>query len=211
MPGHFATLAVHETALSVQPEDRPVVERSGGRSRYKELMNPVVTELIDHCTSCGLPLPLRRVRPGEVGSSWVCMLCGARIFGVFDDELNPSALGNVTPAEDVDPRVLLDGEVIATMFRRSDRPARVFEERRLQRKETDNDVTVMIGARRVAGRLQDLSAGGIGLLTREALEINADVEIQFDRSVGRPVRRCVIKSSVSQAGGEFRVGAEFVG
>lgn len=65
----------------------------------------VLTNRIGACTDCGLPLPLRRPRPGEVASSWACCGCGSRYFAVFDDRLSHDILANAHPAEHVNPRV----------------------------------------------------------------------------------------------------------
>lgn len=168
-----------------------------------------VSEAISHCATCSLPLPLRRVRPGEVGASWVCMWCGGRVFGVFDSELNPSAIGNVTPAEDVNPRVLMEDELVETMYRRADRHGRVFDERHSNRRASHNDVMVLLPGRDLPARLEDLGPGGVGFVTGEALAPETLIDVRFDRSVGRPVRRCVVRACQALSEGEFRIGAEF--
>lgn len=166
-----------------------------------------ISEVFSQCATCGLPLPLRRVRPGEVGASWVCMWCGGRIFGVFDSEQNPSAIGNVTPAEDVHPHGMTQSEQVEATYRRAD--GQVSDERHKSRRPSHYDVTVLLEGRDLPGRLEDLSAGGVGFVTTEALAPTVTIAVRFDRSIGRPVRRCIVRDCQPLFDGEFRIGAEF--
>jgi len=61
-----------------------------------DLINEL-TGRIGNCAECGLPIPLRRPREGEVGNSWICTGCGTRYFAVFDDYLPIDMLENVRP------------------------------------------------------------------------------------------------------------------
>ncbi len=49
-----------------------------------DLIN-TLTDRIGTCLECGLPIPLRRPKPGEAASSWVCCGCGARYSAVLDE------------------------------------------------------------------------------------------------------------------------------
>lgn len=59
----------------------------------------LLTDRIGACVDCGLPIPLRRVRPGETGRSWECAGCGARYYAVFDEGCAADSFRNVRPAE----------------------------------------------------------------------------------------------------------------
>ncbi len=65
----------------------------------------LLTSRIGNCVDCGLPIPLRRLRPGEVGSSWECCGCGSRYFAVLDDRFSVDVLRNVRPAPRISPRI----------------------------------------------------------------------------------------------------------
>jgi CheY-like chemotaxis protein len=41
---------------------------------------------ISTCGECSSPLPLRRPRPGEAGTTWICASCGSRYYAVLDEE-----------------------------------------------------------------------------------------------------------------------------
>lgn len=45
----------------------------------------VLRGAIRQCVDCELPLPLRRVGPGEDGQTWVCAGCGSRYYAVLDE------------------------------------------------------------------------------------------------------------------------------
>jgi CheY-like chemotaxis protein len=63
-----------------------------------DLVN-VLTDRIGKCIDCGLPIPLRRVRPGDVGRSWECCGCGSRYLAVLDEGSPPDLRRNVRPAD----------------------------------------------------------------------------------------------------------------
>lgn len=52
--------------------------------RLADLMS-LLRRPLDACVCCGRPLPLRRPGLGEIGSSWVCVSCGARYRAVLDE------------------------------------------------------------------------------------------------------------------------------
>ena len=65
----------------------------------RDLIN-ILTGRLGNCVSCDLPLPLRRPKPCETGSSWTCCFCGASYRAVFDDDAAPDARRNVRPRTD---------------------------------------------------------------------------------------------------------------
>ena len=46
----------------------------------------LLRERYGNCVDCGMPLPLRRPRSNETGTSWACAACGSRYWGIRDDE-----------------------------------------------------------------------------------------------------------------------------
>ncbi len=52
---------------------------------------------IGNCVECGLPLPLRRPKPAEEASRWVCAFCGSHYRAMFDDDMPHDTLHNVRP------------------------------------------------------------------------------------------------------------------
>lgn len=46
----------------------------------------LLRERYGDCVDCGIPLPLRRPRPHETGTSWACASCGSCYWGIRDDE-----------------------------------------------------------------------------------------------------------------------------
>jgi CheY-like chemotaxis protein len=65
--------------------------------RAEDLLD-LLRDRIGSCVECGLPLPLRRPLEGEPARSWVCCGCGARYYGVLDEEVHAETLRNVRPA-----------------------------------------------------------------------------------------------------------------
>ncbi|MCK4660920.1 MAG: response regulator, partial [Phycisphaerae bacterium] len=59
-----------------------------------DLVN-VLTGRIGNCVDCGLPIPLRRPRPGEAAESWQCRGCGSHYRAMFDESFPPQVLSNV--------------------------------------------------------------------------------------------------------------------
>jgi len=63
-----------------------------------DLIN-ALTGRIGACVDCGLPIPLRRPRPGETPSHWVCCGCGARYSAVLDESFPRDIQRHVQAAE----------------------------------------------------------------------------------------------------------------
>lgn len=63
--------------------------------RLEDLID-ILAGRIGKCLECGLRLPLRRPRQDEQATSWACSHCGARYRAVFDADLPPDVLRNVT-------------------------------------------------------------------------------------------------------------------
>jgi CheY-like chemotaxis protein len=63
-----------------------------------DLIN-LLTDRIGNCAECGLPIPLRRPKPGEPARSWVCCGCGASYHAVFDPDFPHDVLRHVRPAD----------------------------------------------------------------------------------------------------------------
>ncbi len=51
-----------------------------------------------NCTTCGVPLPLRRVEPGERYDLWQCTNCGEIVRGAHDPQARPAIRANCLPA-----------------------------------------------------------------------------------------------------------------
>lgn len=77
---------------------------SAGVTRYLqkpwrvEQLISLVRERIGAC-GCGLPLPLRRPREGEVGGHWACAFCGSRFLAVLDEDAPPDMRVNARQDE----------------------------------------------------------------------------------------------------------------
>jgi len=63
-----------------------------------DLIN-VLTGRLGKCAECGLPLPLRRPKPGEHAGSWMCAFCGSRYCAMLDENFPPDVLQNVRCAD----------------------------------------------------------------------------------------------------------------
>ncbi len=50
------------------------------------------------CTTCGLPLPLRRAEPGKRYELWQCTNCGELVRGTSDPQARPAIRANCLPA-----------------------------------------------------------------------------------------------------------------
>jgi CheY-like chemotaxis protein len=80
---------------------------SAGVSRYLqkpwrvEQLVSLVSERISSCGGCGLPLPLRRPREGEVGGHWACAFCGSRYSALRDEDARPEILLNARQDEEL--------------------------------------------------------------------------------------------------------------
>lgn len=57
----------------------------------------LLTGRIGNCTSCGLPIPLRRARPNEDAGDWECSNCGAHYRGVLEEDCPRDTRPNVRP------------------------------------------------------------------------------------------------------------------
>lgn len=60
----------------------------------EELVNEL-TGRLGRCVDCGLELPLRRPRAGDVPSRWECAFCGSRYLGVLDTKFPDDLLRHV--------------------------------------------------------------------------------------------------------------------
>jgi DNA-binding response OmpR family regulator len=82
--GEFASAGVHDFLL------KPWT--------VTNLIN-LLMDRLGNCTTCDLPLPLRRPKPGERAQSWICSGCGGRYAAVLDRALPAEMLRNVIPAD----------------------------------------------------------------------------------------------------------------
>lgn len=64
-----------------------------------DLIN-LLLDRIGNCTTCGVSLPLRRVRENERPQKWVCQACGAQYKAVLAEELAEDAGGTVRRLHD---------------------------------------------------------------------------------------------------------------
>lgn len=161
------------------------------------------------CNHCGLSLPLRLPRPGEVASSWLCAACENRFYATLVDSYPPEILSHVRPAADVNPRVSIGGETLATMYKRQGQLGRVFEGRGSARESSDAVLSVSTEEEEVEAHAVDLSAGGIGFISPRPLEPGSLVVVQFETLPGKPVTTCVVRNCTAIEGGGHRIGAAF--
>ncbi len=164
---------------------------------------------IDHCPSCGLPLPLRIPRPGEVAASWACTYCRERFFAVLDDDCPPDIHDNVQPAGDVNPRVIVAGETLATMHKRYGTLGRVLSQRHHHRQAAFHKVTLTVADRRLEVLTFDLSASGFGFLSGEDIAEGTEMTAQFHQPPRTPPCRCVVRHCTPGRDGQYRIGVVF--
>ncbi len=161
------------------------------------------------CNVCGLALPIRLPRPGEVASSWECRYCGSRFYATLIDDSPPNVLTNVRPADDVHPRISIGSEVLAQLHRRDGRPGRRFDERQFQRVQSGVELTLIVDCEEIATQSIDLSAGGVGFISPTPVEIGAIITARFESVPGKPSAICTVRNCIPLSDGHFRVGAEF--
>ncbi len=161
------------------------------------------------CPSCKLPLPLRLPRPGEVASGWVCANCGERFLAVVDDRCPPDILSNVRPAGDMNPRVMVAGETLATMHKRDGTRGRVLDQRRHARAAATRAVTVTVADRQLEAVTLDLSAGGFSFLSGEAIAEGTELTARFHNAPRTPPCRCVVRRCTPGRDGQYRIGVAF--
>lgn len=155
-------------------------------------------------------LPLRHPRPGEVASTWVCTYCRERLFAVLDDGCPPDILVNAQPAGDVNPRVIVAGETLATMHKRDGTRGRVLSQRRHHRRPHTHEVTLTVDDRRLEVVTLDLSAGGFSYLASEAIAEGTELTARFHHAPQTPPSRCVVRHCTRCDDGQYRIGVAFV-
>ena len=64
--------------------------------RAGDLVN-VLMGRIGNCVDCGIPVPLRRMKPGEIGERWICAYCGMVYHAMLDETSPPGIQHNVRP------------------------------------------------------------------------------------------------------------------
>ena len=161
------------------------------------------------CNVCGLALPIRLPRPGEVATSWECRFCGSRFYATLIDDSPPNVLTNVRPADDVHPRISIGSDVLAQLHKRDGRPGRDFDERHFHRVQSGVDLTLIIEGRKIATQSIDLSAGGVGFISPTAVEIGAIITARFESVPGKPSAICTVRNCTPRSDGRYRIGAEF--
>lgn len=172
-------------------------------------MGPTTTDLIDTCFNCGLSLPLRHPRPGEVGSDWKCSYCNARIYAVLVDKSPPDVIDNVHPDGDVHPRMTLGDRILATMHKRGGQAGRVFDERDSERKTAGFTVTIRTDDWEIRVRTIDLSSGGFGFVCDRPIGAGTLIAAQFHSLPGAATTSGVVRSCVSAANDQYRIGVQF--
>lgn len=173
------------------------------------MMDAATTNLIEECTGCGLPLPLRPPRPGEAASSWVCSYCTTRFYAVLLEDSPPEVLGNIEPDRDVNPSLVLGGEILARMHKRSGQVGRVFDERQSERRPAEFSLSITTGRDEIRVQTQDVSAGGFSFLSDRAIEPWTIVTARFLSLPGAPITRGIIRNCEKSGGDGYRIGAEF--
>ncbi len=173
-------------------------------------MRAATSDKIDKCTHCGMSLPLRRPRPGETASSWRCTFCNERFFAVLDDSHPSDTLNNVSPADDINPRVVLGGQTLTQLHKREGRPSRVFDERQAERKPTEFALTIEHDGGQVRIKTLDLSAGGLACVTPQPIEPGTVITILFHSLPGTPRSKGIIRSCAPFPTDQYRIGVKFL-
>ncbi len=174
-----------------------------------EPMGPATADLIGTCFNCGLPLPLRQPRPGEAGSNWKCSYCNARIYAVLVDQCPPDVIDNVHPDGDVNPRMTLGDRLLATMHKRGGQAGRLFNERESERKTAGFAVTIRTDDWEIRVRTIDLSPGGFGFVCDRHIRPGTLIAAVFHSLPGAAATSGVVRSCVSDATDQYRIGVQF--
>ncbi len=161
-----------------------------------------------YCDDCRADLPLYLPIPGETGSSWCCVGCDARYFGVLDTDAEPQALVHVRPADDPNPRVMVGREIVAQLFRRRDRDSRVLESRKNIRTDCTETLTLILPDRRVSATSVDASVGGLACLADDPVATGQALMIRFESLVNTPICTGEVSNCEPQ-GDRFRIGISF--
>ncbi|HWL95395.1 MAG TPA: PilZ domain-containing protein [Phycisphaerae bacterium] len=161
------------------------------------------------CNVCGLSLPIRLPRPGEVASSWECRYCSSRFFATLIDTYPPEILTNVRPSPDIHPRIAVGGAVLAQLYKREGRGGRDFEGRRWARVASEMSLTIIMHNEEVATQSLDLSAGGVGFVSTRQANIGEIITARFDAIPGKPSAICTVRNCADLGEGVYRIGAEF--
>lgn len=160
------------------------------------------------CEGCHTDLPLYLPVPGETGSSWCCVNCDARYFGVFDTDAEPELLVLVRPADDPNPRVMVGREVVGQLFRRRDRGSRVLDARKNSRSECVEELTLILPDRRVSATSVDASVGGLACLASDPVTPGQSLMVRFESVANSPICTGEV-SSCTPDGDRFRIGIAF--
>ncbi len=162
------------------------------------------------CNSCGLPLPLRLPRPGEAASSWECCYCNNRFHATLVDSYPPEILANVRPSEDVNPRITIGKDTLASLYKRQGQHGRVFEGRESARKSSETTLIIMTdNEEEICVNTMDLSAGGIGFTANRPIEPGSVITVQFESLPGKPISLCIVRNCIQIDDQSHRIGAEF--
>lgn len=160
------------------------------------------------CENCRLPLPIRLVIPGEVGTSWQCVACGARYFGVLEIESAQESLNNVAVAAEPNPRIMVGRELVAALHRRAPLDKAVIDSRKYPRKLSDDQMTVLIDNAEVPAKAVDVSVGGVGCIIPIEIVPGREVMLQFTELSGAPKCTGVVCSCDPWDDG-YRIGVAF--
>jgi hypothetical protein len=129
---------------------------------------------------------------------------------VLDDGCPPDIHINVEPATDVNPRVVIAGETLATMHKRRGTRGRVLDGRRASRLTAAHAVTLTVAGRQFKVTTLDLSAGGFSFCGEEPLREGMKLTAQFHSPPRSPAIRCVVRNCSVMENGEYRIGVAFV-
>lgn len=160
------------------------------------------------CDNCRLPLPIRLAAPGEVGSSWQCAGCGARYFGVLDDDAAHDSLNNVAVAAAPNPRIMVGREIVAELHRRAPSDKPVMDSRKYPRKLSDDKMTVMVDNVEVPAQAIDVSVGGVGCVVPIDIQPGREIMLRFAELPGSPMCAGVVCACDPWKDG-YRLGVAF--
>ncbi len=161
------------------------------------------------CPGCASPLPLRLPNAGQVANSWECNYCHERFHAVFVDSAPPNRLDNARPCWDLDPRITMNGQTLAQMHKRDDRPGRVFDERQSDRHPKELALSIKWGDFEVHAESVDISTGGFGFISDAPILSGTVITAVFESVPGQPVCEAVVRSCRELPGCSFRVGVSF--
>ncbi|MFQ5501870.1 MAG: PilZ domain-containing protein [Phycisphaerae bacterium] len=126
------------------------------------------------------------------------------------DSYPPDILANVRPSEDVNPRIAIGPDTLASLYKRRGEPGRVFEGRGSARIQSDIALMIMVDdEEEICVEAIDLSAAGIGFTAGRPIEPGSVITVHFESLPGKPISLCIVRNCSPVEDQYYRIGAEF--